>query len=61
EIILSGTLDGMIDMAIIESHGKSLTYSIEPTEARQLADKLCAAASDVTQHCLYDNDALLTP
>jgi hypothetical protein len=59
EFRLSGTLDGMIDLAVMDNAGNSRTYPIEPSQARQLADKLCAAALDVELHCLYDNDALL--
>jgi hypothetical protein len=59
EFRMSGTLDGGIDFCIIESSGDHRTYNIDCDEARVLADKLNAAASDVQKNCLFDSDPLL--
>lgn len=56
---IAGTLDGFVDLAIIETSGRSATYSVTIDEARLLADRLLNVAKDIQSNCLFDRDSLL--
>ena len=59
DIHIAGTLDGLVDLAIITSNGKSRTYNLTCDDARALIAALHSAVSDVQQNCLFDRDPLL--
>lgn len=61
EIQTSGTLDGFIDFAVIESNGKSATYLITCEDARRIIAGLNSVISDIQTNCLFDRDPLLAP
>lgn len=58
KILLSGTLDGYIDLSIETSEG-NLTYLITPEDAAELAVCIAEVCVDINRNCLYDNDSLL--
>ncbi len=58
--IVSGTLDGYMDFAIVEDDGVThTTYILDCNEARQLASALLGAADDIQKNCLFEQDPLL--
>ena len=59
EFQVAGTLDGFLDLAVIQSDGSHLTYNITCNDARALAAALNSGASDVQENCLFDRDPLL--
>jgi hypothetical protein len=59
EIHVAGTLDGFLDFAVIESDGRSCTYSLTCDDARLVAAALISGANDVQANCLFDRDPLL--
>lgn len=61
DAILSGTLDGFIDLALSEGPTciHAGTHLLTCDEARALAAALLSAAEDVQENCLFDRDPLL--
>src|SRR5690348_14598105 len=59
QFLISGTLDGFLDFAVVQGNGASLTYSITCDDARMIAASLISAAQDVQANCLFDRDSLL--
>lgn len=58
---LAGTLDGFVDMAVTQSDGRHLTYSLTCDELRQLIAASHAVIEDIQTNCLFDRDPLLKP
>ena len=61
-IVLAGTLDGYIDMAIGDASGHHYgTWQLDRYKARALIAALHGVIDDITANCLFDQDALLEP